>query len=204
MTFIGTIDPEQATGEVAELYERQRNGHPYLPNYARVFCYRPRVMKAWAELQRELRREMDARTFGLVTLASALAIGNSYCALAHARKLIERYFSEEEMLAIVRGDEDGPLTRGERAMMAFAAGVAGDSGAITATDVALLRAEGFSDEQVFDITAVAAGRCFFSKIPDALGVQPDASFGELPAPLRELLVVGRPIAQDGPAQSDHT
>ena len=40
----------------------------------------------------------------------------------------------------------------------------------------------------------AAARCFFSKTLDALGVLPDASFRELAPELREVLVVGRPIA----------
>jgi len=40
----------------------------------------------------------------------------------------------------------------------------------------------------------AAARCFFSKTLDALGVQPDASFRELPDEVREPLTVGRPIA----------
>jgi len=36
-------------------------------------------------------------------------------------------------------------------------------------------------------------RCFFSKTLDALGVQPDASYHELDAALRDALTVGRPI-----------
>ena len=36
-------------------------------------------------------------------------------------------------------------------------------------------------------------RCFFSKTLDALGVQPDAEFGQLDRAFREALTVGRPI-----------
>ncbi len=45
-----------------------------------------------------------------------------------------------------------------------------------------------------DVILAAAGRCFFSKTLDALGVQPDASYRDLEPALREALVVGRPIA----------
>jgi hypothetical protein len=45
-----------------------------------------------------------------------------------------------------------------------------------------------------DVVLAAAARCFFSKTLDALGVLPDASYGELDTELREVLVVGRPIA----------
>ena len=46
-----------------------------------------------------------------------------------------------------------------------------------------------------DVVLAAAARCFFSKTLDALGVLPDASFHELEPELREVLVVGRPIAE---------
>ena len=45
-----------------------------------------------------------------------------------------------------------------------------------------------------DVVLAAAARCFFSTTLDALGVQPDASYLELDAELRDVLVVGRPIA----------
>jgi hypothetical protein len=45
-----------------------------------------------------------------------------------------------------------------------------------------------------DVVLAAAARCFFSKTLDALGVEPDASYRDLEPALREVLVVGRPIA----------
>jgi hypothetical protein len=45
-----------------------------------------------------------------------------------------------------------------------------------------------------DVVLTAAARSFWTKTLDALGVQPDASYGELDPELREVLVVGRPIA----------
>ena len=197
MCYIRTIAPEEATGAVQALYEQQQGGLDYLPNYARVFCHRPQVMQAWADLQRAIREELDTRTYGLITLAAALAIRSSYCALAHGRKLLERYFTEEELIAIVRDDDNSALSGAERVMMRFARKVALDSSSVTATDIDALRDAGFSDVQVFDIAAAAAGRCFFAKLPDALGVRPDAALGDLPQALRELLESGRPVEPAG-------
>ncbi len=47
-----------------------------------------------------------------------------------------------------------------------------------------------------DVVLTAAVRSFWTKTLDALGVQPDASYSELEPELREVLVVGRPIARD--------
>ena len=43
------------------------------------------------------------------------------------------------------------------------------------------------------MVAVAAVRCFYSTLLDALGVQPDARFADLDPPMRGALTVGRPI-----------
>ena len=56
-----------------------------------------------------------------------------------------------------------------------------------------LRGLGLSDAEIFDVVAAAAMRCFFTKIVDGLGFQPDAAYAELDESLREALVVGRPI-----------
>jgi len=57
-----------------------------------------------------------------------------------------------------------------------------------------LRDLGLSETEIMDVVLAAAARCFFSKTLDALGVLPDASFRELEPELRDVLVVGRPIA----------
>lgn len=194
MAFINTIPQSDARGDVQAMYQHLQGKLDYLPNYAAVFCYRPGVMQAWAELQRVIRAELDDRTYGLVTLASALAINNSYCSLAHAAKLISRHFTVEELTAIIRNPDTSTLSGRDKDMMTFAAKVAQDSSSVTQADIDTLRDHGFSDAQIFDIVAAAAARCFFGKVPDALGVQPDAALAELDSTLAMLATVGRPIA----------
>ena len=61
-------------------------------------------------------------------------------------------------------------------------------------DIDVLRSHGYRDEEIFDLAATAAARCFFSKLLDALGVQADAPFNDIDPALREALTVGRPVA----------
>jgi uncharacterized peroxidase-related enzyme len=198
MSFIETVTPQAATGEAREFYRHQQGSLDYLPNYARVFCHRPAVMVAWAALQRELKRHLDTRSYSLVSLAAALASGSSYCALAFGGKLLKRFFTPVELAAVIRGEEDSPLTEGERCMMEVATKVARNAGSVEQDDIHRLREAGYSDEQIFDIVAAAAARCFFSRVPDALGVLPDAPLAEIDESLRELLIVGRPVSDETP------
>jgi uncharacterized peroxidase-related enzyme len=206
MAFINTVPEQEAEGDVRDLYEQQRGGSGYLPNYARVYCHRPQLMQAWAQLQTEIKQTMDDKAYGLISLAAAMAINSTYCSLAFATKLISKYYTQEEMLAIVRGDEESPLSAGERAMMKLARQVAANASGVTVGDILPLKEAGYTDPEIFDIVSAAAARCFFSKVPDALGALPDSALGNLEQPLQELLTVGRPVAAgngDEEGQSRH-
>ncbi len=194
MSYLETIDPELAEGDVAAMYQRQQAHFGYLPNYARAFSHRPEVMASWAALQATIRRQVSPRRFELVTLAAARALGNTYCTLAHARALAQ-LLGMDATLAVV-ADEEGVLSEAERAMMAFAAKVARRAPEVCAEDIAVLRRHGLGDDEIFDIVAVVAARAFFTRLLDGLGVEADAAFRELPDALTGPLTVGRPIAMD--------
>ena len=192
MPFIDTTRPEDAQGAVAAMYRRQESSWGYVPNYAKVFCHRPEVMARWGQLLAEIKRPMDRRRFELATFVAAHELANTACSLAHGRALRE-FFSDAEIVAIAAGRVDGVLTAAEQAMLRFARQVARDASKVSAEQVAELAKLGFTDAEIFDIAAAAAGRAFFTKMLDALGVEPDAPFGQLDAAFRAPLTVGRPI-----------
>ena len=78
------------------------------------------------------------------------------------------------------------LSAAERAMLAYAARAATTPYRVTAGEVAGLKAHGFSDEEIFDIAALATARAFFSGVVEALGGEADATFLELDERLRSL------------------
>jgi uncharacterized peroxidase-related enzyme len=192
MTFISTTPPNAARDAVADMYRRQQAAWGYVPNYAKVFCHRPEIMARWGQLLVEIKRPMDKRRFELVTFAAAHEVMNSACSLAHGIALRE-FFSDEQIVSIADGRLAGLLGEAEQAMVRFARQVAKDATRVTAGDIAALKAMGFTDEEIFDIAATAAGRAFFTKILDALGVQSDSPFLDLEDTLRRALAVGRPI-----------
>lgn len=180
MAFIETISPEQAGPELTAMYQRQQAKYGYLPNYAKVFCYRPDTMKLWANLLAGIRGsesfQRNPKHFLLVTFAAARALKSESCMRAY-RKMLGEYFSSTEVAAIAAGDTTAPLTEAEQAMMRFAEKVALDATTTTAEDVANLKQLGLTDADIFDVVAAAAGRAFFTKVLDGLGVTLDAPGG---------------------------
>jgi uncharacterized peroxidase-related enzyme len=192
MAFIDTLSPSEIDDDVREMYERQQAHYGYVPNYAKVFCYRPEVMRLWAQLQAGIKRPMDLRRFELATFAAANALRSTLCSLAHGKKLTE-FFSTDDVMAMARGEVPASLTAAEAAMMDFARKVARDATTITAGEVERLKAHGFTDAEVFDIAATAAARAFFTKVLESLGVEADAAFRRIDPDFRKAMTVGRPI-----------
>jgi uncharacterized peroxidase-related enzyme len=192
MAFIDTIAPDAADDTVGAMYRRQQAAWGFVPNYAKAFSLRPQVLARWGELLAEIKRPMDARRFELVTFVAALELRNSACALVHGKKL-RRWFGDGQILAIAAGRDGTVLSEAEQAMLAFARQTARHATHTTADQVAALKRHGFTDADVFDIAAAAAGRSFFAKLLDGLGVLPDSSLLPLDEPFKQALVAGRPI-----------
>lgn len=198
MTFIKTIPARKATGAVRDMYERQQEHWGYVPNYAKAFSHRPEVMARWGRLLAEIRRPADDRLFELITFVVAIALRHSACSLAHGSALA-KMIGADSVIAIAEGGTPDVLSEAEIAAMAFARDIARDASRITAGQIDALKLRyGYSDAEIFDIAAIAAGRCFFTKLLDALGSEPDVSFMEIEQPLREKLTGRRPISHSKP------
>jgi len=162
-------------------------------NYERAFEARPDVYAAWGELLAAIKANMDLRRYELATLAAAQRLRSSYCSLAHGKVLIEQF--GEPVLQIATDRSGAGLDQVDLAVMDLAERVVDDATSITDADRQRLSDLGLSDEEIMDVILTAAVRSFWTKTLDALGVQPDASYRELEPELRDVLVVGRPIAE---------
>src|SRR4051794_13554506 len=83
MTFIETVPEGDASGELTQMYETDRDIFGHLPNLTRAFSHRPAVYAAWRELNGAIKASMDLRRYELATVAAARRLRSSYCTLAH-------------------------------------------------------------------------------------------------------------------------
>jgi alkylhydroperoxidase family enzyme len=161
-------------------------------NQERAFAERPDVSEAWVALNGAIKANMDLRRYELATLAAARRLRSSYCVLAHGQVLAEQFGEPVPEIALDRGSAG--LDDVDVAVMDLAERVVDDATSIGDEELRPLRELGLTEAEIMDVVLAAAVRCFYSKTLDALGVQPDASYAELPPELREVLVVGRRIA----------
>jgi alkylhydroperoxidase family enzyme len=163
-------------------------------NFERAFGERPDVYAAWVQLNTAIKANMDLRRYELATLAAAQRLRSSYCSLMHGRVLVEEF--GEPVREIVQDRRAAGLDEVDVAVMDLAEKVVEDATAIDESDLRPLRDLGLSEAEVMDVVLAAAARCFFSKTLDALAVLPDADLGRLDPAVLEVLVVGRPLAEE--------
>lgn len=196
MAFVSTVPAHEAGGDVRAMYEKSQAGLGYVPNYAKLFSHRPAVMAAWGSLLGSIKANMDARRYELVTLAAARAMRSSYCMLAHGKILREQFFDAAQLAAMAEDFNAANLAPVDVAIMAYAEHIVRDASSVTADEVDQLRRHGLTDAEIFDIAAATAARCFFSKLLDALGAEPDSAYTRLEETLQHALAVGRPISNE--------
>jgi uncharacterized peroxidase-related enzyme len=195
MAFIETVSVNDATGDVRTMYEKNQSDLGYVPNYAKVFSHRPQVMAAWGNLIGSVRTNLDTRRYELITLAAARALQSSYCMLAHGSILRQQFYAPEQLSAIADDFTTANLAPVDVAIMSFAEKIVRDATAVSQEDIQHLRDHGLTDPEIFDIAAGTSARCFFSKLLDALGAEPDSVYAQLDGELPQVLAVGRPISQ---------
>ena len=185
MTFIETVPADEATGDVAAMYDADRELRGFLPNYTQAFSHRPGVYTAWRQLVGAVTQNMDPRRYELVSVAAARVMRSTYCAAAHSIVLAEKWPGTE-------------LDEVDRAVIDLAEKVARDAASVEQGDIDRLRGLGLTDAEVFDVVAAAALRSFFAKTLDGVGAQADAPFAQrLDKELLASVVVGRPFASVG-------
>lgn len=191
MSFLNTTAPDEATGEVAELYGKLTDALGYLPNYGRIFSLGTELFEIWVRLNKTVTARLDPRTYELATLAAAAKLSSSYCALAHGEKLLALGSDNAEVRSIAIRPTAAGLSDREQAVVDYATKVARSASEVSEADIDRLRSVGLSDQEIFDIASAVAMRCFFSTLLDAVGTVPDARFHESIPDLVDDLQLGR-------------
>jgi uncharacterized peroxidase-related enzyme len=178
MSTIGFLELPSITSEAQALFDEDIAEDGYVMNVSKLWSHNPALVTNLFDLmgQSIADQNLSFRQRGILVAACASTLGDSYCSLAWGSKLAG--VSDPEFAAAVIRGSDESLSDDERALASWARKVASDPNHTTAQDVGILRSVGFSDSQIFAVTAFVALRIAFSTVNDALGVGPDAALQE--------------------------
>jgi uncharacterized peroxidase-related enzyme len=190
--FIKTIEPEEATGEVAELYQAEIAGMGQVMQATQCWSARPDMIVPVERLLHQMRDgfSLGLLNFRLITLIAAKYVPSSYCSHVYFRTL-SGMMGREQALAVQRDYRSAGLSEQQVEMLAYAEKITRDASKITKADIDRLRAVGLTDLNIADIAMAAAFRNFMSRYFDAVGAEPEEAFLDEDPAVRAEMAVGK-------------
>lgn len=190
--YIKTIEPNEATGDIAALYDAEMASMGYVMEATRCWSARPDIIVPVESLLHQIRDgfSLDLVDFRLITFVAARHVPSSYCSYVYFKALSEM-LDRETAIAIHRDYRSAGLSERQVAMLEYAEMITRNSSMISEQDINKLRAVGFSDLNIADIALAASFRNFMSRYFDAVGASPEAVFLDADKAVRAELAVGR-------------
>ena len=158
----------------------------FVPNVFLALAHRPAEFRAFFAYHDALMEKdggLSKAEREMIVVATSGANGCQYCVVAHGAIL--RIRAKNPLIAdqVAVNYRKADLSPRERAMLDFALKVALDSGCIADEDFPPLRAQGFSDEDIWDIAAIAAFFALSNRMANFTSMRPNDEFylmGRLP------------------------
>lgn len=190
--FIRTVEPDEATGEIAKLYSAEQASMGMVMQATQCWSARPDVLLPIETLLHQIRDgfSLGLLAFRMITFVAAKHVPSSYCSHVYFR-VLSQSLGRETVLAIARDHRNAGLSDKDVAMLDYAAQISQDASRITEADIQRLRAVGFSDLNIADIALAASFRAFMSRYFDAVGAMVEPQFLDADPEVRDQLSVGR-------------
>jgi len=151
----------------------------FVPNVFLALAHRPeefRAFFAYHDALMEKQGGLSKAEREMIVVATSGANDCQYCVVAHGAIL--RIRAKNPLVAdqVAVNYRKADITPRQRAMLDFAMKVALDSGTVGEADFQVLRAEGFSQDDAWDIAAIAAFFAMSNRLANASSMRPNEEF----------------------------
>ena len=174
--------PEDVRARMLEVQEKAG----FIPNVFLTLAHRPEEFRAFFAYHDALMLRdggLSKAEREMIVVATSGANDCLYCIVAHGAIL--RIYAKDPLVAdqVAVNYRKADITPRQKAMLAFALKVATASSEVGEPDFEALRAQGFSDEDAWDIGAIAAFFALSNRMANLIGMRPNDEFylmGRLP------------------------
>lgn len=151
----------------------------FVPNVFLALAHRPdefRAFFAHHDALMEKRVGLTPAEREMIVVATSAANDCHYCVIAHGAIL--RIRAKNPLIAdqVAVNYRKADLSARERSMLDFAMTVCNDAGRIEDTDLEALRQAGFSDDEIWDIGAIAAFFAQSNRLANLAAMRPNDEF----------------------------
>jgi len=151
----------------------------FVPNVFLAMAHRPEEFRAFCAYYDALMEKEAGLTKAereMIVVATSSANQCQYCVVAHGAIL--RIRAKNPLIAdqVTANYRKADITPRERAMLDFAMKVSRQSEEVADADFQLLRAHGFSDEDIWDIGAISAFFALSNRMANLISMRPNDEF----------------------------
>jgi uncharacterized peroxidase-related enzyme len=151
----------------------------FVPNVFLTFAYRPeefRAFFAYHDALMEKESGLSKAEREMIVVATSAANQCHYCVIAHGAIL--RIRAKNPVIAdqIAVNYRKAEITPRQRAMLDFAMKVSREASTISEADFSALTAHGFSDDDIWDIAAIAAFFALSNRMANFSAMRPNDEF----------------------------
>ena len=167
--------PDDIRGRIQEVQDKAG----FVPNVFLVLAHRPDEFRAFVAYHDALMLKdggLSKAEREMIVVATSGANDCLYCVIAHGAIL--RIYDKNPLIAdqVAVNYRKADVTPRRRAMLDFAVKVALRASEIDETDYERLREHGFSDEDAWDIGAIAAFFAMSNRLANMTGMRPNDEF----------------------------
>ena len=172
-------DEAELPEDIQAIFAANRAKPGFVPNVFRAMSLRPAALRGFIALYDALMAEeggLSKAEREMIAVAVSAQNHCHYCLISHGAVL--RIRAKDARLAdtVAANYRVAPITPRQKAMLDYAIKVTRASAEIDEADHAALRAHGFSDADIFDITQIAAFFNYSNRAASALGMAPNPEF----------------------------
>jgi len=151
----------------------------FIPNVFLALAHRPDEFRAFFAYHDALMDKPDGLSKAereMIVVATSAANGCQYCVVAHGAIL--RIRARDPLLAdqVAINYRKADITPRQKAMLAFAMKLSGDSASVSDADLAVLTEHGFSQEDIWDIGAITAFFALSNRMANFTSMRPNDEF----------------------------
>ena len=167
--------PDDVRARILEVQEKSG----FVPNVFLAFAHRPDEFRAFFAYHDAVMLRASGLTKGekeMIVVATSGANDCLYCVVAHGAIL--RIYEKSPLLAeqVAVNYRKADITPRQKAMLDFAMKVALEAQVVSDADFTALAAHGFSDDDIWDIAAIAAFFALSNRLANVTGMRPNEEF----------------------------
>lgn len=167
MARISLVEPESASPEVKEIYDKVLKGKP--GNVQKAMAHRPEVLKNFLPFYASVGRSLERKLYEEIYIRVSWLNGCNYCLQHHLASSKRVGLSHEDWQALSQGNYSGFGDK-DHAALSYAEKLTRASKAVADADIAALKKH-FSEEQIVDIHLLVGLVNLTNRFTDPLGLE---------------------------------